>query len=301
MSRLLIALAFLAACSDAGDTSRSTEPSCADDACLDGGALDASRRDASPPQRPIQVDAAVTQELRAQIQVNGANTVCGTCSVILAQTQGGVLPYTYEWSDKALSGPGPHMVCPDQPTTYSVIITDSASTLTGEFARPSESVEAVGQTRCVAADASVGLTGCFSNIVPDAGVDAAAGTTCGDAGVSFDLTTGAQGTVTVSSDLGANGFKAGQSYEYSHDRLIPITLSLGEAVSVDVYGANEECGSEEKMFTLTYDLFTWHQAFCFTPKKDYRYLIVAIHLNGAIFSWEFLSASSTCAGCASPP
>jgi hypothetical protein len=297
---LALALALVTACSDGGG---SEKPATDDSACIDcnldaGRPMDAGRRDARPAQ-PIQADAG--QELRAQVQVNGANVTCGACSVVLVQAQGGVLPYKYEWSDPALKGPGPHMVCPNEPARYSVIVTDSAETLTGEFARPAESVEAVGETRCVPGDAGGGLQGCFASLTnADAGTDAAA-PTCGDAGISFDLLTGAVGTVTVSTELGANGFKAGQTYEYSHDRLVPITLSLGEAVSVDVYGANEPCGMDEKMFTLTYDLFTWHQAFCFTPKKDYRYIIVAVHLNGAIFSWEFLASGTTCAGCSQTP
>ncbi len=297
MNRFVLALALLAACSDGGDTKAPP------DECLDckldaGSPMDAGRRDSTPAQRPLQLDAATTQELRAQIQVNGANTLCGTCSVILAQAQGGVLPYTYEWSDPSLSGPGPHRVCPDQPTKYSVIISDSAGTLTGEFARPSDRVEALGETNCVPGDAGTGFAGCFTSVTGDAGADA--NVPCGDAGVAFDLTTGAVGTVTVSAQL-SDGFKAGQTYEYSHDRLIPITLSLGQAVSVDIYGANEQCGQEEKLFTLTYDLLTWHQSFCFTPTKDYRYLVTAIHLNGAIFSWEFLTAGTTCAGCSQKP
>jgi hypothetical protein len=307
MPRTLLALALMliAACSDSGDKpspddSNNDHPDACKAGCLDGSVkrFDAS----SAPIRPLLPDSAVSDELRAQVQVNGANTQCGTCSVILAQAQGGKLPYTYEWSDPSLQGPGPHMVCPDAPTSYSVVITDSSEVRNGEFYSPAQQVQAVGETHCVTGDAGAGFQGCLSQIVPDAGSDGGAGVTCPDpddpdAGVTFDLFNGARGTITVTTDLGANAFKAGQSYEYSHDRLVPITLSVGEAVRVDVYGANTPCGFDEKLFTLTYDLFTWHQSFCFTPKQNYRYLIVQVHLNGALFSWEFLATGTTCAGC----
>jgi hypothetical protein len=293
-----------AACSDGGNKSSTPDPSCATEACsLDGGTgIDAGKRDAAPAQmRPFFPDSGTVVELQAKVQVNGANTACGSCSVVIAQAQGGVLPYKYEWNDPSLVGPGPHQVCPDSPRTYTVTVTDSSELVGGEFAKPADQVAASGETACVEGDAGDGIQGCVTNVGGgDAGADSGVSITCAepnDAGVTFDLATGALGTVTVSTFMGPNAFKAGQSYEYSHDRLIPLTLSLGEAIAVDVYGATEPCALEEKLFTLTYDLFTWHQSFCITPKKDYSYLIVAVHLNGALFSWEFLTAGTVCQGC----
>lgn len=306
---LVLCCAFAVACSDGDAKSSSADPACAGDACgLDAGTatgIDAGRRDAAPaPMRPFFPDSGTVSELQAKVQINGANTVCGSCSVVIAQAQGGVLPYKYAWNDPSLVGPGPHQVCPDGPRTYTVTVTDSAEVIGGEFAKPNDEVTASGETACIVGDAGAGIQGCVTNVASDAGADSGTSITCSepnDAGVTFDLTTGALGTVTVSTFMGGSAFKAGETYEYSHDRLIPLTLSVGEAVSVDVYGATEHCALQEKLFTLTYDIFTWHQSFCFTPKQDYSYLIVSIHLNGALFSWEFLTASTTCKGCSMQP
>jgi hypothetical protein len=255
-------------------------------------------------------------QLQARVQVNGANLSCGACAILIAQVQGGTAPYTYEWSDPTLHGPGPHMVCPNASTSYSVVVSDSSEVSSGEFGRPAQSLEATGMVNCVA-DAGAGWTGCITytaagaiplgltgDALGDASVGADAAVICpepDDAGVTFDLTSGSRGDVTVSVGVPPeNTFKAGRTYEYSHDRLLPLTLSLGDAVTVDLYGAKEHCKPAEKVATLVYDLFTWHQSYCFTPKEDYSYVIIQVHLNGALFSAEFLSIGSTCSGCSDP-
>lgn len=303
----LIAMLTLCACSDGA---RKSEPACDKEPCdIDAGASPASgvkvdagrRRDSAVTAATFVSDAMAGEQLQARIQVNGASVRCGECAVLVAQVQGGVLPYAYEWSDPALSGPGPHMVCPKEPTTYSVIVTDDSELGGGEFGQAAQEVQATGKVSCVE-DAGVdGLTGCWSGAGGDAGApDPDAGVTCpepGDAGVAIDIT-GAQGRVTVSSAL-PMPFKAGRPYEYNHDRLLPFTVSTGTGVTVDIYGAKEHCKPAEKLFSLVYDIFTWHQGYCFTPKEDYAYLIVAIRLDGVLFSWEFLTSGTVCAGCSS--
>jgi hypothetical protein len=305
--RWVVVLTVLAACSDGAHTNT---PACKNNECgLDAAVHPSSvkpdagrRRDGSVTAATFVAEAAAGQQLQARIQVNGASVRCGECAVLVAQVQGGVLPYTYEWSDPALSGAGPHMVCPKQPTTYSVIVTDESAVPSGEFAQAAQSVEAVGKVSCVEDAGIDGLTGCYAGGAGDGGIaESDASVTCGepgDAGVAFDFTTGAQGTVTVSTAL-PMPFKAGRQYEYNHDRVLPFTVSIGTGVSVDIYGAREHCKPAEKLFSLVYDIFTWHQGYCFTPKEDYAYLIVAVHLDGVLFSWEFLTLGTACAGCSS--
>jgi len=310
-SRLIhIALAvpmFLAACSDGHKDESCDESNCSIDA---GGQPTTSTKPTKDGgvirENPLTPDAA-SDELQAHLQVNGAHTQCGTCAVVLAQAQGGVLPYTYTWSDPTLVGPGPHMVCPSAPTEYSVVIADSTPTVSGEFATTTQQVEAKGSVDCVedAGVAGEALLGCesSSSTTPADGGVTDMQMTCaepGDAGVTFDFTMGARGTVTTSTRR-EKVFKAGQTYEYSQDRLLPLTLTTGDSIKVDVYSAKSHCSPLEKMFTLTWDIFTWHQSFCFTPKEDFQYVIIAVHLNGALFSWELVSGGTLCTGCSTAP
>ncbi len=49
----------------------------------------------------------------------------GNCGTLEATASGGSPPYNFTWSDLGLQGPGPHEVCPDTTTTYTVIINDA--------------------------------------------------------------------------------------------------------------------------------------------------------------------------------
>jgi hypothetical protein len=276
-----------------------------------------------PPKLPVEIPAYVFEAgvavpvtdpgapLSVQLQVNGATTACGSCSVLIAQAMGGKEPYTFSWSDPTLTGAGPHRVCPNEPTTYSVRVTDDSARDFEGSSLAAQTAEARGDVKCRPADPDAGaLQGCSSSVsmgMPQSGAtpldgavkaDPDAGQTeCGDAGITFDLTSGAQGTVTVSTRLEEAAFRGGQRYEYIVDRLVPLTLSLGQAVDVEIWGGNTHCELAEKFIAYKLDLFTWHQSTCFTPTKDYLYLLVVVKLNGAIFNWELLTSSTTCAGC----
>jgi hypothetical protein len=196
-----------------------------------------------------------------------------------------------------------------------VIVTDDSAGEPGEFSQPAQQVEVTGSVKCNpdAGAPTDDLQGCVTpNPVADAGVATVGtiendggygpGVTCGDAAVGFDLLNGTTGDVTVSTKL-ADAFtnlsilKAGKTYTYVADRFLPLILSVDKPVLVDVYGATSHCEPLEKLFTLTYDLFTWHQAHCFTPKVDYPVLIVAVHLNGVVFFFNAFEAATVCSGC----
>jgi len=54
------------------------------------------------------------------------DTICaGSCGSITATTTGNSGPVTYAWTPNIGVGPGPHVVCPPNTTTYQVIATDS--------------------------------------------------------------------------------------------------------------------------------------------------------------------------------
>ena len=302
------------ACSDGPSTGRCAEGECALDAAANSAAAPPStgRTNGDRPATAASKDGGVrfnpltpdggSGELEVHLQVNGARPPCGSCAVVLAQAQGGLQPYAYQWSDPSLSGPGPHKVCPDAPTTYTVTVTDSTPNTVGEFSSTAQVVAAMGAVDCVADAGVSGFAGCMSPYMQATSIDGEtnapdSSVTCpDDAGVMFDLTTGAEGTVTVSTE-NPGGFKAGETYEYSHDRLLPFTVGYGDAITVDVSGGMEECVPQDKFFTIVYDSTTWHQSFCFTPKLPYRYLLVSVHLNGVLFSAELQSSGTICAGC----
>jgi hypothetical protein len=316
-ARQAFLLAFLAACSDG--SGRCRDQACAAQDPEPSAEVDAGRTTKPPVDIPTYVlEAGVTvpitdpdAPLAVQLRVNGATTQCGACSVLVAQAMGGTAPYSYAWSDPSLSGPGPHRVCPTQPTTYSVRVTDDGERVFEGSTLPAKTAEATGDVMCTPPDADAGVAlGCSTMVamgmpqVVSESLDGAvfadtdAGQVdCSDGGVSFDFTTGAVGTVTVSTRLEQAAFRAGQRYEYIVDRLVPFTLSLDQAIDVELWGGNDHCNLAEKFVGYKLDFLTWHQSTCFTPTQDYLYLLVVVKLNGAIFNWELLTSSTTCPGC----
>src|SRR4029077_12653019 len=59
----------------------------------------------------------------------------GACRSVRVDVRGGVQPYSFEWSDAALQGPGPQSVCGSDATELEVTVTDSGSG-DSEFAVP---------------------------------------------------------------------------------------------------------------------------------------------------------------------
>jgi hypothetical protein len=309
MGRILHTACWLGLCA-CGENDK--EPACGADCTVDAGASSAHAMDAGrrpvPPSAPFMPDAGAGAALQARVQVNGATVTCGSCAVLLAQVQGGKPPYTYAWSDPTLIGPGPHQVCPSAPTTYSVVVSDDSAEM-GEIAREAAQVQTSGSVNCTADAGIDGPHGCF---VPapakDGGVadaDASVGVICGDAGVSAGLF-GVTGTVVGSvklSDLFSNldVFRAGKTYSYRADRLLPFNLSLGDPVKLEILGANSLCEPAEKLISLTFDVFSWHQQSCFTPKQDYRYVIETVTFDGELLYWDFLQSATICDTCESSP
>jgi hypothetical protein len=241
--------------------------------------------------------------LQARIQVNGAHTTCGTCAVLIAEVLGGTAPYQYTWSDPSLTGPGPHEVCPDAPTHYTLTVTDSSGRASGELSMPAQKVQVSSAVDCVppAADASSvagALAGCHATGTDqteamDAGLECTANETATGASAFLD------GGVSASHASKLPGtLIAGQPYSFSYDRLLP--LDVGQPVTVDVYGSNEPdiCAADEKLFTMVLDgsLASWNQTFCFTPKKSYEYSISNVSIGGVLF-YTSSFAGTLCTGC----
>jgi hypothetical protein len=219
--------------------------------------------------------------LQAHIQVNGSDLACGACAVLVAQAAGGAEPYTYQWSDPSLSGPAP-TVCPTKPTHYSVVVTDSSGTTTGEIHHAGASTTASADLACsmtstdAHSDAFAGCTSTAQEMPEPCPFDA-------DAGVS-----------DVHSTAVLLDVVAGQTYQFSYDQVLPF--ALGAPVTVDVYGALERCGQDAKLFTLTLD-GRWHQAYCFTAKEAFKYSTSVVHDNGVLSNFDLSTSGTACGGC----
>jgi hypothetical protein len=291
---------LLAPQNDAAPTSGDAAPSASDDS---GGG------DTNPPPFMDTPSDGGPIPLQARIQANETDAVCGACSVILAQVQGGTAPYTYVWSDPSFDGPGPFQVCPDTPTQYSVQVTDSSSMGSGEIVRPSATVKATVHLTCTpgTSTAQDELLGCqlLSTGGTDGGVTVAA-----DSGVSgvkecFDQEVEAGVALTDGGAVSATAARLpwvlhqGHAYQLNFDRLLPITF--GQPVQVDIFGSNEPdvCAAQQKFGTLTLDgsIFSWHESVCFTPDRDYRDVLVRVYIQGVQFYFNVLAAGTMCSSC----
>jgi hypothetical protein len=214
--------------------------------------------------------------------------MCGTCSVLVAQVQGGHAPYAYSWSDPALEGPGPHTVCPGEPTIYTVQVSDGRA-----GADHSEPAAASGEVRCVEPDAreSAYLDGCWARTTTPAD---------GPAEDNPDLIVCERewllGAPTWIASKLPKLLRAGRAYQNTYDETRTI---VGEPVIVDVYLTNDPCVPEQAIGSLSVDGRP-HQRFCFTPDKDYAYALINLKY-GVILSDQPTQATTTiCAGCSAP-
>ena len=109
-------------------------------------------------------------EYRVTIDASRTMLCSGGCAELSALAENGNEPYAFAWSGDLGDGPGPHEVCPDETTTYSVVASDTA-VYGEEFGRPSRDTSASIEVRvdegCVAPDG--GTDG-------DAGIDEVPGT-----------------------------------------------------------------------------------------------------------------------------
>jgi hypothetical protein len=245
--------------------------------------------------------------LQAHVQVNGNHGTCGACDVVLAQVTGGTQPYSYAWSDPSWQGPGPFMLCPTAGTSVSLTVTDSSES-SGELHMAAQAAQASAQVDCVASDGGQGdgdagpLHGCTAGIgsgTPDAGTNDAGQLECTQNEVEGGVAWADGGAVaSVATALGYT-FVAGHAYQVSYDRLLPI--ELGQPVTVEIYGSTlpDVCKADQLLFTLHLDgsIFNWHQAYCFTPDRDYSYAITNVYIQGVLTYINPLSVSTVCDSC----
>ncbi len=295
----------MAACGSSAKTNQGSPTLSTDDAS-DSVVASASGGDADIGNAMFTTAADGGGPLQVHIQVNGNDGVCGACAVVLAQTQGGTQPYSYAWSDPSWSGPGPFTICPESTTPVSVTATDSSGSSTGELSTGAQTAQAATSVACTPSDGSTpeagGLNGCVaaaSSGTPDAGTNDAGLYECQqnevEAGVAW---TDGGAVASEAAPLGYT-FLAGHTYSVSYDRLLPI--ELGQAVTVDVFGstAPDICETQQKLFTLTLDgsIFNWHQSYCFTPDRDYQYVVTNVYIQGVLIYINPLSVSTICDSC----
>jgi hypothetical protein len=245
--------------------------------------------------------------LEVHLQVNGGGAACGSCVVVLAQAFGAQQPYTYAWSNSDWHGPGPFMVCATSSTRVAVEVTSSPASAGEGLTLPGQTASAASTIDCAVTDAAGNdasgpgpLNGCVSDLASgDGGADAGL-TQCPGNEIDASVAWLDGGIAYSSADLLPYTLLAGHTYQASYDQLLPI--ELGSAVTVDVYGSTlpDVCVADAKLFTLVLNgsIANWHQSYCFTPDRDYNYLVENIGIQGVLgYIPPILAVSTFCDTC----
>jgi hypothetical protein len=245
--------------------------------------------------------------LEVHLQVNGGGAACGSCVVVLAQAFGAQQPYTYTWSNADWHGPGPFMLCPTSSTRVAVEVTSSPENAGEGLTLPGQTASAASTVDCVVTDAAGDdaagpgpLNGCVSDLASGDGGDDAGATQCLANEIDASVAWLDGGVAYSSADRLSFTLLAGHTYQASYDQLLPI--ELGAAVTVDIYGSTQPnvCEADAKLFTLVLDgsIANWHQSYCFTPDRDYDYLVENIGIQGVIgYIPPILAVSTFCDTC----
>ncbi len=78
------------------------------------------------PCGTVLVSSTVTAvSCSPQVIANSATICSGNCAPLTATASGGTGPYTYTWFPNIGAGAGPHNVCPNSTTIYTITITDA--------------------------------------------------------------------------------------------------------------------------------------------------------------------------------
>jgi hypothetical protein len=169
-----------------------------------------------------------------------------------------------------------------------------------QTAQASASIDCVvSEAGTVDAGALNGCTAGAASGTPEAGTNDAGQVECTQNEVEGGAAWLDGGAVaSVATPLGYT-FLAGHAYQVSYDRLLPI--ELGQPVTVEIYGSTQPdvCKTDQLLFTLHLDgsIFNWHQAYCFTPDRDYSYVITNVYIQGVLTYINPLSVSTICDSC----
>lgn len=79
-------------------------------------------------------------EYEVELQATATRLCPGQCTELVATVANGREPHTFAWNQGLEDSAGPHEICPERSTTYTVTATDTATE--GEFGRPSQAASA---------------------------------------------------------------------------------------------------------------------------------------------------------------
>jgi hypothetical protein len=246
------------------------------------------------PDAQIETDAGSAGSaapLSVMLDVEPPIYACaGECSTLVARVQGGKPPYVFIWSDKSLSGPGPHRICPTAPAAYSVVVSaGAASTDAGVVALP-QIVGVATAVLCLGAALDAGAakpttppqTGCASP---------------GSVNIGLGCQKDALGITTQLSYPLSMPLMAATPYRISFD-VSDLVRQLTTGLVADVYGANEPCVPSQLLGTLSADGTTTHQSFCATPEQAYPYIVITSRPEANALGLALTGGVAVCPGCA---
>jgi hypothetical protein len=197
-------------------------------------------------------------------------TCAGDCADVEAVATGGHPPYAFAWDDGSTSAS--RRVCPTSTTSYGVRVSDTA--VTGELARPAETVEvplAANVLACPAAagggDAAASACESILTLAPSGAVTGVGGSDAGAESCPLSAT----GTVAAIS--AAVAVQKGQEYELVENA--SGSVLLGAAPVWSYYASSSDCNSHpagQLLGSMTFDPATPVQSLCFRASADDAYV-----------------------------
>jgi hypothetical protein len=213
-------------------------------------------------------DASIEQD---HVTVTFVTLTCaGDCADVEAVATGGHPPYAFAWDDGSTSAS--RRVCPTSTTSYRVRVSDTA--VTGELARPAETVQVPLAANVLACPAPAGggdaaTSGCETilTLAPSGAVTGIGGSDAGAESCPLSAT----GTIAAIS--AAVAVQRGQEYELVENA--SGSVLLGAAPVWSYYASSSDCNSHpagQLLGSMTFDPAVLVQSLCFRASADGSYV-----------------------------
>jgi hypothetical protein len=244
-------------------------------------------------------DASAGPALEAHIEQNHIAiqvvtvSCAGPCADVVAVATGGHAPYTFTWEDGSTSTA--RHVCPSADTSYTVKVTDTATT--GELGRAAQTVQVPLTANVIACPdaAAPPPTGCEVLLAEGMGAP--------DGGDSYDACATDGGPFVSSDQLLISlqtPLRAGQQYQITFQA---DDFAFGTPQPIDFSGALPAgCSSPTpgQLFggiVLDPAVAHFNQGFCFVADADYPNVMLTQHVTGLAIGITTTAVVQVCGGC----